>query len=578
MFDKSRLKIFKNLKEDNSIIITKPDKGRGVVILNRNDYTQKMLDILQDTSKFKEILINPMIFITKLEDRLNRLLRSIKDKISESTYKKLFASGSRPGILYGLPKIHKPNCPTRPILSAIGTFNYMLAKFLVPLLDPLVTNEFTLANSSAFVKEILKHKMESGYHLASFDVKSLFTNIPLVETVNICVEQLFKDTSEINNLNKKQFENLLNLATKESFFLFNGKYYQQIDGVAMGSPLGPTLANAFLCFHEQKWLSECPVEFRPLYYRRYVDDCFLIFKDPNHNSKFLDYLNAKHPNIEFTAENETDNKLPFLDVLVKKDQEKLVTEVYRKPTFTGLGISFLSFVPYIFKINSISTLVHRCYSLTSCWTSFHLEIQNLREYFINNGFPLCIFDSFVKKFLDNLFLSKPVVSTVKKERIHLSFPFYGHTSYLIRKELKNLFNNVYPQLDVRFVFKNTFTIGSFFKCKDKVPDLMCSDIIYKYNCSSCNAGYIGSSIRTLHQRVSEHRGVSFRTNKFISNPSHSEIRNHALQADHVLKVENFSILDTVRNRNNLRILESLYIFKMKPSLNSYDSSETLYTM
>ena len=128
------------------------------------------------------------------------------------------------------------------------------------------------------------------------------------------------------------------------------------------------------------------------------------------------------------------------------------------------------------------------------------------------------------------------------------------------------------------MFKNSFTIGSFFKCKDKVPDSMCSDIIYKYDCSSCNARYIGSSIRTLHQRMSEHRGVSFRTGRFISNPSHSEIRNHVLSADHVLKIENFSILDTARDRNDLRILESLYIFKLKPNLNSYASSEPLYTM
>ena len=70
------------------------------------------------------------------------------------------------------------------------------------------------------------------------------------------------------------------MATKESYFMFDNEYYQQIDGVAMGSPLGPTLANAFLSYHEKTWLENWPSEFKPVLYRRYVDDIFVLFKSP----------------------------------------------------------------------------------------------------------------------------------------------------------------------------------------------------------------------------------------------------------------------------------------------------------
>ena len=101
-------------------------------------------------------------------------------------------------------------------------------------------------------------------------------------------------------------------------FIFNGELYKQIDGVAMGSPLGPTFANIFLCFHERNWLDSCPSEFKPVVYRRYVDDTFVIFREKWQANRFLEYLNSKHRNIGFTMEAETEGKLAFLDLLIGK--------------------------------------------------------------------------------------------------------------------------------------------------------------------------------------------------------------------------------------------------------------------
>ena len=90
--------------------------------------------------------------------------------------------------------------------------------------------------------------------MASLDVDSLFTNIPLEETVDICVHNLYSDNENPPNIPKHNFRNLLKIATKETSFMFNNKYYKQVDGVAMGSPLGPVLANIFMCSFESKWL------------------------------------------------------------------------------------------------------------------------------------------------------------------------------------------------------------------------------------------------------------------------------------------------------------------------------------
>ena len=104
----------------------------------------------------------------------------------------------------------------------------------------------------------------------------------------------------------KYYRKLLTLATTESVFLFNDNYYKQIDGVAMGSPLGSTLANAFMCHYERKWLDDCPSEFKPTFYRRYVDDIFVTFSSPSHVEPFFSYLNSRHGNISFTHEKEKD--------------------------------------------------------------------------------------------------------------------------------------------------------------------------------------------------------------------------------------------------------------------------------
>ena len=127
---------------------------------------------------------------------------------------------------------------------------------------------------------------------------------------------------------------LLIKATKEVEFSFADKMFSQVDGIAMGSPLGPTLANIFLGYYESLLISS--LASLPTIYFRYMDDCFAIFDSRALALDFLVLLNGMHSSLSFTMEEESNDEISFLDVLVIRDGISFLTTVYRKPTFTGL--------------------------------------------------------------------------------------------------------------------------------------------------------------------------------------------------------------------------------------------------
>ena len=126
--------------------------------------------------------------------------------------------------------------------------------------------------------------------MASFDVTSLFTCVPLEEVINICLDKLFANTNTVNNLNRTQLYKMLSFTLNQYHFLFDGKVYNQVDGVAMGSPLGPVMANIFMCDLERKALEQYNGTL-PSLYRRYVDDTFLVFNTSSDMLSFFEWFN-----------------------------------------------------------------------------------------------------------------------------------------------------------------------------------------------------------------------------------------------------------------------------------------------
>ena len=157
------------------------------------------------------------------------------------------------------------------------------------MVKPPKGSGYRIKDSFSFTKEFLD--FDASCLMASFDIKSFFTNISLNETLNICVQNLYKNKAHIKNLTKSSFYNLLKIAMFESFFIFNGKFYEKCNGVAMATTLELTLANVFTCRFENIWLEICPSHFKEIVYRRFVDDTFLLFPSKGVVEKFTNYLN-----------------------------------------------------------------------------------------------------------------------------------------------------------------------------------------------------------------------------------------------------------------------------------------------
>ena len=168
--------------------------------------------------------------------------------------------------MYGLPKVHKKNNPMRPTCSALGTSTYELGKFVCNIIKPASFNnkfDTDLDNTFNFVNQIKDIKLE-GKKMVSFDVRSLFTNIPIKKTIKVCLDRIYLgDPSNKPYIPEKVLEKLLQMCVCDNTFIFNNTVYQQIDGVAMGSSLGPLLANIYMAHLEEEHFLKNVMDFTP---------------------------------------------------------------------------------------------------------------------------------------------------------------------------------------------------------------------------------------------------------------------------------------------------------------------------
>ena len=332
-------------------------------------------------------------------------------------------------------------------------------------MSPPTTNEFTVKTSFDFAEEVVNY--DYNLYVARLDVESLFTNIPLEETIKNC-GQLFSTNFYSGKLSRKTLYDLLKIATAESSFIFDIKLYKQIDGVAMGSPLGPTLANAFLCHYEKIWLNECPSQFKPVVYRRYVDDIFVMFKSKEHSKLFVNYMNLKYMNIKFTFETEDSNNFSFLEVKITSKNKRFVTSIFREATFSGVYTNYDSFILDTYKIGLLHTLLFRFFKIRSSIENLHIEVEHLRRIFKCNNYPVHIIDQCIKKFLDKSYVPKQIVPTVPKKELLVVLPFVGTFSLNLRKRLYKAVSKSLPQCNIKVIFQSKNPLSNLLKFKDSV--------------------------------------------------------------------------------------------------------------
>ena len=274
--------------------------------------------------------------------------------------------------------------------------------------------------------------------------------MPLEETIQILANKAFNQNwfNETYNLNITQEDlvELLRVATKHQLFQFNGSLYEQIDGVAMGSPLGPLMANTFMCSIEEKLESEDKL---PSFYKRYVDDTLAAVKDISTATTFLATLNEAHPAISFTMEVANNNKLPFIGMELTKIGKRLETCVYRKTTNKGLLLHYQSHVDARYKRSLLMTMLNRAHCLSSSPDIFAEECDNLRGIFLKLKYPEKLINSTITRFIESR-NQQQVRDVQRNAPVRIILPFKDQRSAdIVRRQLSDLGKKINSDIQAR---------------------------------------------------------------------------------------------------------------------------------
>ena len=242
---------------------------------------------------------------------------------------------------------------TRLIVSSRGSVPYNTAKELARILKPLGGRTiYSVHNTQDFAEQMKTTKLMPDECIISYDVKALFTSVPIEPAIKIIKQHLENDKElhQRTSMSVQHITMLLEFCLKNTHFVFQGRFYKQTEGAAMGSPLSPIIANSYMEAFEEKAINTSP----------FVDDTFVIIKKTQKES-LISHINSIDEKIQFTMEDSReDGSMPFLDTLVTPCSEgNLSTRVYRKPTHTDLYLQWDSHHTIAAKYSVVGTLHHR---------------------------------------------------------------------------------------------------------------------------------------------------------------------------------------------------------------------------
>ena len=589
-------RVLNGLYRNRDIVILRQDKGRGVVILDKTIYVSKGEEFLSGP-EFVELDEDPT---KSFQDKVQRTLLEMKKCFETKVYEKIYPSSARPGLYYGLAKVHKianqmsgggsPEersnaahiLPLRPVISNIGTATYELSRYLAGVLKPLTKSEYSVESSKDFVDMLSNKSLPPGFSLVSFDVVSLFTKVPLDFTIDLILKKIYDDKAIVTKISRQRMKKLLLICTKEMHFNFNGRIYQQIDGVAMGSPLGPVIANIFMSELEQTLVPTLSEDVS--FWTRYVDDTFAFVRQGS-VERVLECLNGFHPSIQFTHESEVEGKISFLDVKVSTREDRgFDTEIHRKKTDTNVYIHWNAFAPKAWKIGTLKGLVRRAFTLCSTEDARNKEIIFLKKVFRGiNGYPSRVVTSIIREVQQKFDQenasqanvssndlqpdaneAQPVVDsapTVPEEesKPFIILPYKGKEGEIIVRKFRTALNRALPgTVKPQIVYTGT-QISNFFRVKDRVPLEHQSDLVYRFRYQEATR-YVGETKVRHGQRNHEH----------LHTDKNSAIYKFLRSTDGIVADNrNFEILETgLKNTVTRKLAESLYIKEYNPDLPS----------
>ncbi|UYV64636.1 hypothetical protein LAZ67_3001410 [Cordylochernes scorpioides] len=472
-------RVISRLKRNRDIVITKSDKGSQTVILNTTVYKQKMQNVLDQHSIFSAITEQEhKTSVKNFRLLLLRLKRS--QQITKEQYNDFTANLAQIAYIYGLPKIHKPDVPLRPIISYHLSPAYTLSKFLSNFLTPLLQSppwEYTIANSPSFVSYITSLTPPPRSIMVSFDVTSLYLSLAHPLIIN-SLRTFLENASLLDTLTAETVVELTSICLGMSTFTFDTQFFKQTKGSPMGSPLSTVVAEVVMRSLDQWITSRHSSDI--FLWRRYIDDTFCLVSEVS-ASHILSDLNSFHPDIAFTHETENHSVLPFLDTLVIRTPSSFHTTVYYKNNTPPHHTNFRSHCPTPHKINTVRALTKRIFTHCSLPLFQTIEKAKIFSYLSKSGYPT----PFILKHMhDPHHNSAPAI-----HRNICSLPFCPQ-SITIARFLR--------QHGITTYFQNPPNIATLIRHPITRSSLHASSLrsggaVYSVSCDQCNATYVGET-------------------------------------------------------------------------------------
>ena len=339
---------------------------------------------------------------------------------------------------------------------------------------------------------------------------------------------------------------LFHFAVVQVPFRFLDEQYAQVDGVAMGSPLAPILADLFMIKMEQK-LNRFRAN-RPKIWLRYVDDVFCVFEISMEKiQEFLERINKWHPNLRFTVEFEKNKQLPFLDVLITREDDQHTTTLYRKPTHTDLYLFWESNQCRKYKLGLIKTLTLRVLRICSTTQLIAKETERLRATLRVNGYPPHIIrrgiregHEIAKRLQQQQHQSPQQLATVPKKTVFFTLGCYGHETVTLASKIRKVCQKLLPHVDLHLAFKKQNTLKQTLLPLQKGMDesKKNKNVAYKIPCRDCDLAYIGETSRNRSTRMKEHKA------DIKNNKATSDIAKHMNTLKHTA---DFTNIETIGN-------------------------------
>jgi hypothetical protein len=364
-------------------VIKPSDKGGAIVIWGKKEYRAEADRQLADKQFYRKVGRDNT---PKISKEINLAIQESYNSGHLSLDQRNYLSVTEPRTpcFYMLPKIHKPGNPGRPIVSACGGPTSKLSSFIdahLKLVVPRIPSY--LKDTTHFLQKLEALDLPPDFLLLTIDVSSLYTNIPIDEGIRSVAEALSDIPLSPPLVTLLSF---LSLVLNRNEFEFDGKFYKQVKGCAMGTPCAPNFANIFMDYIETMLLREAPGPI-PFVWWRFIDDIFAIWTHSRQElDEFLLHINSAHPSIKFTYEI-SDSEVHFLDVTVSKTDTGISTAVYTKPTAAHLYLDYQSNHPISTKKAIPYSQALRIRKICSTDHMFETQVAELVNFFKLRGYP-----------------------------------------------------------------------------------------------------------------------------------------------------------------------------------------------